>query len=181
MLELCAGTLEDFVKEKYKGPIPPDVEVMRHIVCGLAYIHSKKLIHRDIKPENILISLSKPVVMKISDFGLCKPTTSRGSCSVSGMRGTICWMAPEILELVDISENDLADIRATVQSDIFSTGCVFFYFITRGIHPFGEGVRIMANILSDSPVNIIQRKYTCKHQISVLHTLLNIFKRTTFF
>ena len=90
-------------------------------------------------------------------------------------------MAPEILELVDISENDLADIRATVQSDIFSTGCVFFYFITRGIHPFGEGVRIMANILSDSPVNIIQRKYTCKHQISVLHTLLNIFKRTTFF
>ncbi len=154
MLELCAGTLEQFIKEKYKGPMPSDGEVLYQIACGVNYIHRAKLIHRDIKPDNILISCTSPVVMKVSDFGLSKTTTSRGTCSVSGMKGTWNWMAPEVLELVEKNQEDLANERATVKSDTFSTGCVFFYFITRGIHPFGGEVVIPANILKGNPVNM---------------------------
>ena len=152
VLELCAGTLQDVCRNKYKGPpLPPDEIVLYQIACGVGYIHSKKLVHRDIKPENILISLTDPVTMKISDFGLSKSVNSRGTFSVSGIRGTFDWMAPEFLAMVD-SEEEIAK-RGSVKSDIFSTGLVFFYFVTRGIHPFGENILIMTNILQDKRVN----------------------------
>ena len=162
VLELCAGTLEEFVNGKYKGPMPPDENVLYQIACGVAYIHSKKLVHRDIKPENIWISLTDtdPVMMKVSDFGLSKSVNSRGSYSVSGIKGTHNWMAPELLELAD-SEEEITK-RGSVQSDIFSTGCVFFYFATRGIHLFGKGMRIAANILENKPVNLKGDEILCK-------------------
>lgn len=91
VLELCAGTLKDFIKKEYTGPMPSDTQVMYQIACGVAYIHSQKLIHRNIIPENILISLTSPVIMKISDFGIIKRTSSG--------EGTHNWMAPEIFFL----------------------------------------------------------------------------------
>ncbi len=155
MLELCAGTLEQFIKKEYTGPMPSEREVLYQIACGVHYIHSMmQLIHRDIKPDNILISCTDPVVMKISDFGMSKPTSSRGTFDLSsGIKGTENWMAPEILVLVDSNQNELAKERATVKSDIFALGCVFFYFLKEGIHPFGNGVLIPANILQFKPVN----------------------------
>ena len=153
MLELCAGTLEEFVNGKYKGPMPTDAQILYQIACGLNYIHSKKLVHRDIKPENILISLTDPVRMKIADFGLSKHTSDRGTFAVSGIRGTRDWIAPECFPPQN-SEEEIGK-RGSVKSDIFSTGCVFFYFVTRGIHLFGEGdLTIMANILKKDPVNL---------------------------
>ena len=153
MLELCAGTLEQFINGKYKGQMPTDAQVLYQIACGLNYIHSKKLVHRDIKPENILISLTDPVRMKIADFGLSKSTNTRGTFTASGMKGTLNWIAPECFPPQDSSEENVV-IRGSVKSEIFSTGCVFFYFVTRGSHPFGEKVRIMANILDKNPANL---------------------------
>ncbi len=124
--------------------MPSDEQVLYQIASGVQYIHSQKLIHRDINPKNILISLTKPVVMKVSDFGLSKPTTSRGTFTLSRIIGTPIWIAPEILNKE----------RGSVRSDIFATGCVFFYFIKRGIHPFGEDELIMANIRNGNPVNL---------------------------
>ena len=69
---------------------------------GLCYIHHKKLVNRDIKPENVLISLPNEegqVQLKISDFGLCKSTTERGTFSVSGVKGTLIYLSPEILKV----------------------------------------------------------------------------------
>ena len=152
MLELCAGTLEEFVNGKYKGPMPTDAQILYQIACGLNYIHLMKLVHRDIKPENILISITDPVRMKIADFGLSKDTNTRGTFTVSGIKGTLNWIAPECFPSQD-SEEDV-EKRGSVKSDIFSAGCVFFYFATRGIHLFGEGFDIMANILKKDPVNL---------------------------
>ena len=156
-MELCAGTLKDVCKQKYKRPVlpalPPDEIVLYQIACGVVYIHSKNLVHRDIKPENILISLTDPVTMKISDFGLSKSVNSRGTFSVSGIRGTFDWMAPEFLAKANSSDEEEIAQRGSVKSDIFSTGLVFFYFVTRGIHPFGENILIMTNILQDKRVN----------------------------
>ena len=152
MLELCAGTLEHFINGKYKGPMPSDENVLYQIACGLNYIHSMNLVHRDIKPENILISITDPVRMKIADFGLSKDTNTRGTFTVSGIKGTLNWIAPECFPSQD-SEEDV-EKRGSVKSDIFSAGCVFFYFATRGIHLFGEGFDIMANILKKDPVNL---------------------------
>jgi len=32
--------------------------------------------------------------------------------------------------------------------DIFSAGCVFYYVLTGGFHPFGDSLRRQANIMS---------------------------------
>ncbi len=147
MLEICAGTLEQFIRNNYKGPMPSDREVLYETACSVNYIHSMNLVHRDIKPDNILISCTSPVVMKVSDFGLSKTTSCQGASNY--------WMAPEILMFVDSNQNDLMKAeRSTVKSDIFALGCVFFYFIEKGIHPFGRGLFIMTNILQLNPVNI---------------------------
>ena len=50
-----------------------EISLSKDIVCGLAYIHSKKIIHRDLCGDNILLKLTRPVpVAKISDFGMSR-------------------------------------------------------------------------------------------------------------
>ncbi|EFX73522.1 hypothetical protein DAPPUDRAFT_325040 [Daphnia pulex] len=120
VLERCAASLQDYyIKEgftrKYKGPMPTDEQVLFQLANGLEYIHSKKILHRDISPANILISLTKPVEMKWSGFGSSKPVNERGSCSLSGLRGTDNWMSPEQLRIMMKSEENADHGRGSIK------------------------------------------------------------------
>lgn len=193
MLELCAGTLTDYCEKrknarthydywekKYEGPeLPPDDIVLYQIAIGLHYIHSRNLVHRDVKPDNILISKTTPVQMKLSDLGFVKKTSPRGTFTQSGVKGTLNWMAAELLEHVEDTSNELP--RGTIQSDTFAAGCVFFYVVTRGKHPFGSNSFIIpGNILNNKPVEfnkLNQSKYficICM-MVFILQKLLTIF------
>jgi serine/threonine protein kinase len=155
-MELCAASLQDYIKGKYKGPMPTDEQVLFQLANGLEYIHSMGILHRNIKPENILISLTKPVQMKWSGFGLNKPVNERGSCSLSGIKGTQNWLSPEELVITE-SEVNVDHMRGSVKSEIFSAGCVFIFFLLRGLHPFGYELNdrnIVNNVLSEYPVNV---------------------------
>ena len=148
-LELCAATLHDYCKGKYKGPMPGRIEALIQMSEGLLYIHSKRLVHRDIKPDNILISYTIPVLLKLGDFGLSKPTDSRGNYSLtSGVKGSENWVAPELLESI---KSDKQRNKASFVSDIFALGCVLFYFLVF-FHPFGYGTWIATNIANDRPI-----------------------------
>ena len=57
----------------------------------------------------------------------------------SGVAGTEGWIAPEML---------LGNRSTTCLVDIFSMGCVYYYLLSRGKHPFGENFHRQANILS---------------------------------
>jgi serine/threonine protein kinase len=126
----------------------------------LHYIHSRNLVHRDVKPDNILISITTPVQIKLSDFGYVKKVSPQGTFSqTSGLKGTPNWIAPEILELINDESpyETTEDVpHGTIQSDTFAAGCVFFYFLTRGSHPFGKGVMIRSNIFTNKPENFIK-------------------------
>ncbi len=178
VLELCAGTLADFCKKKYDGPMPPNDIVLYQITNGLHYIHSQKLVHRDVKPDNILISITTPVQMKLSDFGFVKKTSPHGTFTQSGLKGTEKWMAPEILELVDQSSSERP--HGTIQSDTFAAGCVFFYFLTRGKHPFGKSIKILGNIFDKNPIELNQHKqskyFICIWMMVFTGEQLHIFK-----
>ena len=152
VLELCAGSLDDYGTWKYSRPIPGHLDGLVHMAEGLCYIHSKNLVHRDIKPDNILISASATdVLLKISDFGLCKETSFQGSYSQSGINGTLHYMPPETLELMG-RPDEFQRTRGKNSSDVFAMGCVFYYFVTRGQHPFGRDYHIPNNVKRNDSV-----------------------------
>jgi serine/threonine protein kinase len=80
---------------------------------------------------------------------------------MSGVRGTFDWLAPEILNLFydeensqSVSETTSTVKRGTIQSDVFSVGLVFGYFLLGGRHPFGLRHQIQTHILEYKPVNL---------------------------
>jgi hypothetical protein len=51
---------------------------------------------------------------------------------------------------------------ATVYGDVFAAGCLFFYFLKRGLHPFGDMESILKNIEEKNPVNLQSIKFCFK-------------------
>ncbi|CCE64353.1 hypothetical protein TPHA_0H01470 [Tetrapisispora phaffii CBS 4417] len=113
----------------------------------------------------------------ISDFGLCKKLESDKSSfqtNVNNAAGTTGWRAPELLDvskrallqtIKEVSENDKSasqlsnsdavhddgsKMRLTRAIDIFSMGCVFYYILSNGEHPFGDRYIREANIIKGS-------------------------------
>ena len=70
---------------------------------------------------------------KIADMGLSlRLEQDRSSFHLTSPGGgSTGWHAPELMRLDP-------DIRLTRSVDIFSIGCVIYYVLTRGLHPFGE-------------------------------------------
>lgn len=150
VLERCASTLETYCQGNYDGPMVEASEGLKQMLEGIAYIHQCKYVHRDVKPSNILISYSGN--LKIADFGFSKPMTGVDTFSVSHPgKGTAGWMAPELLQVMEHADNSQnfgnTTARATTAIDIFSLGCVFYFFLTRGQHPFGHVHVRNSNIL----------------------------------
>ncbi|XP_012256735.2 serine/threonine-protein kinase/endoribonuclease IRE1 [Athalia rosae] len=141
-LELAEATLQDYVAGRYDVEKISAKEILRQATAGLAHLHFLDIVHRDIKPHNVLLSVPGPrgeVRAMISDFGLCKKLQlGRMSFSRrSGITGTDGWIAPEML----------SGERTTCAVDIFSLGCVFYYVLSGGKHPFGDPLRRQSNIL----------------------------------
>ena len=119
-LELCAGTLQQFCDRTYLGPMPGQLDAMIQMSSGLCHIHSKHLVHGDIKPENILISFpdsSSRVVLKISEFGLCK------------IAPNLHYISPELQDCSNV-EKDFRKI-STSSSDTYALGYTFVHFLSR--------------------------------------------------
>ncbi|PIN11235.1 MEKK [Handroanthus impetiginosus] len=117
----------------------------RHILSGLAYLHSTKTIHRDIKGANLLVNASG--VVKLADFGLAKHLT--GNDIELSLKGTPHWMAPEVLQAV-MRKDASPDLAYGV--DIWSVGCTVIEMLT-GKPPWSKysGVQAMFNVLNKAP------------------------------
>ncbi|XP_064179005.1 eukaryotic translation initiation factor 2-alpha kinase 1 isoform X1 [Anguilla rostrata] len=122
-MQLCELSLRDWILERNSRPKEDlsdadpygcvDTErtfnILRAILEGVKYIHSKGIMHRDLKPRNIFLH-GLDCHVKIGDFGLaCRdiivddpmqlPTSSHtsGSSHTTGV-GTFVYASPEQLE-----------------------------------------------------------------------------------
>ncbi|XP_021908132.1 mitogen-activated protein kinase kinase kinase 5 isoform X1 [Carica papaya] len=117
----------------------------RHILSGLAYLHSKKTIHRDIKGANLLVDASG--VVKLADFGMSKHLS--GQRADLSLKGSPYWMAPELMQAVMQKDNN-SDLAFAV--DIWSLGCTIIEMFT-GKPPWSEyeGAAAMFKVMKDTP------------------------------
>ncbi|KAG6510515.1 hypothetical protein ZIOFF_028539 [Zingiber officinale] len=96
---------------------------------GMEYLHSKNIVHFDLKCDNLLVNLkdqSRPIC-KVGDFGLSK--IKRNTLVSGGVRGTLPWMAPELL---NGSSNKVSE-----KVDVFSFGIVMWEILT-GEEPYAN-------------------------------------------
>ncbi|KAF9158144.1 hypothetical protein DFQ26_007938, partial [Actinomortierella ambigua] len=84
--------------------------IAQEIAYGLAYIHHEGVIHRDLKSDNVL--LTRHMEVKLCDFGLAVTKKASGSHTTEVMRGTVRWLAPELLRAAKPSYTNKADIYA---------------------------------------------------------------------
>lgn len=140
---------KETAKGKKLGSHIDDVELlriyMRHMVSGLAYLHSQRICHSDIKPENILIGENN--VLKLADFGLSKYLQWGESKEVfKEKEGTLAFQAPECL-------NETGELKFSMYpTDIWSLG-VTLYQLKYGVLPFwSENTEILMNKILDERV-----------------------------
>ncbi len=77
ILELCDGSLQNFIKEREEIGFHEEeiVEIIESVAKSLNYVHSKGIVHRDLKPDNILFKEVGGIMSwKLADFGSSSKT-----------------------------------------------------------------------------------------------------------
>ncbi|KAK2445540.1 mitogen-activated protein kinase kinase kinase [Trifolium repens] len=117
----------------------------RHILSGLAYLHSTKTIHRDIKCANLLVDASS--IVKLAGFRMSKILTKKSSELL--LKKSPYWMAPEFM-MVAMKKATKPNIAMAV--DIWCLGCTVIEMLT-GKPPWGEFSEVQATfkVLNRSP------------------------------
>lgn len=125
--------------------------VVHETLKGLVYLHNHGIIHRDIKAGNILIGQDGQTWL--ADFGISAKTNRNGSWGKGGgqrhtFAGTICWMAPEIMQ------GDNYDEKA----DIWSLGMTMLE-LAYGRTPFDKmsTMKVLTTVLNDDPPRLEER------------------------
>lgn len=96
---------------------------------GMEYLHSKNIVHFDLKCDNLLVNLSdsQRPICKVGDFGLSR--IKRNTLVSGGVRGTLPWMAPELLSG--------STTRVSEKVDVFSFGIAMWEILT-GEEPYAN-------------------------------------------
>lgn len=159
-MELVDGETLEKLSEKQFYSIEESLSIFDSIVGAIGYVHANGIIHRDIKAENVKVNSAG--IPKLLDFGIAKDTQSQALTRVGGVIGTPKYLAPEQFD----------GKPATVQTDIWSLGILFYKMLT-GKTPF-EGERFEHLILQ-----IIQGSYPSPETVnpSIPNEVLGIINK----
>ncbi|XP_048139631.1 serine/threonine-protein kinase/endoribonuclease IRE1a-like [Rhodamnia argentea] len=126
------GTMQDVNLWREDGhPSPLLLKLMREVVSGLVHLHRLGIIHRGLKPQNILIT--KELCAKLSDMAISRLLP--GDTSSSEYHVSDCGKSG-----VKASEQ-LCPAQQPSSVDAFGLGCILFFCVTGGRHPFGDSLK----------------------------------------
>jgi hypothetical protein len=114
------GSLSSFLFGLIRPSWQQRIQIASGIARGLLYLHeecSTQIIHCDIKPQNILLDDS--FTAKISDFGLAKLLMNHQTQTLTGIRGTKGYVAPEWFKYTPV----------TIKVDVYSFGVMLLEII----------------------------------------------------
>lgn len=118
------GDLLKRIKQKMRFPESDAAEATYQMLLALNYIHQHGIMHGDIKMENFMYDDNNH--LKLIDFGF---SARVGNASAQQVRGTLSYMAPEVLKK-----------QGTQHSDQWSLGVIVFVMLS-GCMPF-PGVEV---------------------------------------
>ncbi|EGC40433.1 hypothetical protein DICPUDRAFT_96243 [Dictyostelium purpureum] len=151
-LTLCGKSLQDLVESNQlkqfiagNDGVTDDpafearaLALIKDIIGGIEFLHSQDIVHNDLNPRNIL---TKDGRFMISDLGLSKMEVSTSfNYSMHGPTGQEGYHPAEVL----------MEKRKTKSVDIFSLGCIIFYLLSNGQHPFGCKFSRVYNIVNNN-------------------------------
>ncbi|AQK75590.1 Protein kinase superfamily protein with octicosapeptide/Phox/Bem1p domain [Zea mays] len=138
------GSLKQFLRKKDRT-----IDRRKRVILamdaafGMEYLHGKNIVHFDLKCENLLVNMRDPQrpICKIGDLGLSK--VKQHTLVSGGVRGTLPWMAPELLSG---KSNMVSD-----KIDVYSFGIVMWELLT-GEEPYSgmRAAEIIGGIVNDS-------------------------------
>lgn len=75
------------------------VTMCRHLVEGVAFMHSKLVVHLDLKLPNLILRISEQgaIELQIADFDIARQCKSYDE-TIEGPFGTVGYVAPEVAE-----------------------------------------------------------------------------------
>ena len=124
VMEYVKGhTLKQLIKRRGALPAKEAVWIMKQLTSALLEAHKNGIIHRDIKSQNVLIKDDGTV--KLADFGIAILNNAMQLTSKGSILGSVHYLAPEIAK----------GGQASMQSDIYSLGIVFYELLTGDV-PF---------------------------------------------
>ncbi len=145
VMEYVEGeSLEKVLQRQGRFNLYDVMYILKQILLGLGYAHSKGFVHRDIKPSNII--LNREGIAKIMDFGISKSMFDDKDFTKPGAKiGTVYYMSPEQIKGGDV----------TNRSDIYSIGCTAYEMIV-GRPPFDSDseYEVMESHLKKTPQRI---------------------------
>lgn len=124
VMEYVEGeSLEKVIERQGRFNLYDVIYIIKQLLLGIGYAHSKGFVHRDIKPSNII--LNKEGITKIMDFGISKSMVDNSMTKTGSKIGTVYYMSPEQIRSEEV----------TNRSDIYSIGCTAYEMII-GEPPF---------------------------------------------
>ncbi|KAK8968566.1 Serine/threonine-protein kinase CTR1 [Platanthera guangdongensis] len=124
------GSLKQFLQKKDRTiDRRKRLIIAMDVAFGMEYLHGKNIVHFDLKCENLLVNMRDPhrPVCKIGDLGLSK--VKQYTLVSGGVRGTLPWMAPELLS----GKTSMVCEKI----DVYSFGVVMWELLT-GEDPYSE-------------------------------------------
>ena len=119
------------------------LKIVKKIGRVLEYMHVNHVIHRDLKPGNIMIddNLNSFLI----DFGISKICANKKD-TITLTKGTLCYLAPECLDILQLTENEEIISKISPKVDVWAFGCLLSYIFS-GINPWD-------NLYKDDAQNI---------------------------